>query len=380
MTEQLTAVLMEHTFIMGLFMDAKMQLETQREYQAAIAEAHRDYHPSDTMCRVGSFVKSVAASEARAAFNKEAMNAALNETYLNSKNRSASQGYALDIQQRLQQFREKYCNPRDNNDGLNAMCDHDQRYNAYAVPGDAIPTGTGVPSMAGAILPIPIPGMPPPPHPYQRMNKDIDYPRTADFPLTLDVDFTDATLTEDEEDILALARNLYWHEAGEPAPESPLAMERGHRYVDQRSNLAMQNVAHNTFLEIASMKSRSNPAFGANSGGNFMKSLLREFGMQDPEIHQLLGEYPSYYAQMEILTKKMFQNPDFYTNLYDKPANVERIGASLAAIQLMQQRDFLDSRQRMEMLNSLILENALDKDFIIINAQLGSMASRSGDK
>lgn len=379
MTAQLTTVLMNHTFIMGKFMDAKMQLQTQRLYQEKIAEAHRDYHPSDTMCRVGSFVKSVATTEARATMNKAAFNTTLNQVYENAKNRSSSEGYAQDIKARLLQFRRVYCNPRESDNGLNAMCDHDQRYTSTSVVGDAFPTGIGVPSMSSGLIGIIIPGVPTPPHPYHRMNKDIDYTRTADLPMTLDVDFTDSRLTDDEEDIYALARNLYWADAGTPAPERELAMEKSSRYIDQRSYLAKQNVAHNTFIEIASMKARSNPVFGDNSGWNFMKSMMREFGLTDPEIHAYIGDFPSYHAQMEVLTKKMFQNPDFYTNLYDKPANVERINAALTAVQLMQQRDFLESRQRSEILNSLILEEALTDDFKNANAALTKAAGRVGD-
>ena len=62
---------------------------------------------------------------------------------------------------------------------------------------------------------------------------------------------------------------------------------------------------------------------------------------------------------MEILTKKIYQNPDFYTNLYDKPANVERKGVALQAIGLMQKFDLFKSNLRSEASLSVLLELAV---------------------
>ena len=65
---------------------------------------------------------------------------------------------------------------------------------------------------------------------------------------------------------------------------------------------------------------------------------------------------------MEFLTRKMYQNPNFYTNLYDKPTNVKRIGAAMKAIKLMQDRDIQAALQRREMLMSMMLELKLRKE------------------
>jgi hypothetical protein len=59
---------------------------------------------------------------------------------------------------------------------------------------------------------------------------------------------------------------------------------------------------------------------------------------------------------MEVLTKKMYQNPTFYTNLIDKPANIKRMRAAMRAIKLMQDRDIASAIQRREMLMSMMLE------------------------
>ena len=64
----------------------------------------------------------------------------------------------------------------------------------------------------------------------------------------------------------------------------------------------------------------------------------------------------SYYAQMEILAKRIYQRPEFYTELYDKPANVKRKAAALQGISMMLERDIYDSYLRSEAIMSLILE------------------------
>lgn len=111
-----------------------------------------------------------------------------------------------------------------------------------------------------------------------------------------------------------------------------------------------------------------------------MKAMLREFGIQDrnasgstdDEIHAMLGVRPSYYAQMEVLTKKIYQTPDFYTNLYDKPVNVERIGVAMDAISIMNQRDRYESLLRREMLTAMLVEDALAPHVEDVNARIFS--------
>ena len=90
-----------------------------------------------------------------------------------------------------------------------------------------------------------------------------------------------------------------------------------------------------------------------------MEHILTELGVPATEALDMLGENPSYYAQMEILTKKIYQNPDFYTNLYDTPANVERKTVALQAIKLIQKFDMLKSYLRGEATVSVLLELAV---------------------
>ena len=79
----------------------------------------------------------------------------------------------------------------------------------------------------------------------------------------------------------------------------------------------------------------------------------------------------SYDGIMEVLTKKIYQDPAFYINLYDNPENVMRQKASIKAIQLMQGWDIVKALHRREMLLAMILELKLRKQqrFVEINTK-----------
>jgi hypothetical protein len=305
-------------------------------------------------------------------FNKQALNNIMMEGYGGIKNRSTSDAsaYALDIEARIRQFRWVYCDPRDNNDGLAFLCEHDQDQNSSNSTPGAAPVSP-LPPIGGSYAGGGIGAHTPTPASNERKNKDIDFTRLLGNPLTLKIDFTDAVKTNDEEDVLALARNIYWPKAINPALSEGLST-RTTEYMEARRLFAMRNVAHNSFINLAAMKSETDMGLGSASGWNFMKSLMRDFGLSDAEIHRMLGDYPSYYAQMEVLTKKMYQSPDFFTNLYDKPVNVERIGAALDAIKIMQERDMHLSRQRSEMLTSVMVETELRPQIQNINGQIAA--------
>jgi len=107
------------------------------------------------------------------------------------------------------------------------------------------------------------------------------------------------------------------------------------------------------------MKTASSGALGVQSGPAYMKALFVDFGLSEGDIRDILGDNPSYWAQMDVLTKKMYQDPKFYTNLYDKPANVSRMNASMQAIGLMHYRDRYNSQLRQELLISQMVESRL---------------------
>lgn len=330
MTLQLSAVLAKQTQIIGTFFDASIQLATQRKLQELQARAHKDYHPSEQMCRVGSYMRSIAHTQSKAELEKTALNKYLIEAYTGVKNAATSQGSSFYEASKFQNYVEKYCDSADNGGATSALCN-----------------GSGVSNMDGR-------------------NKDIDYTRLVEVPLTLNINYTDGSLVDDEADVLALARYLYFPSAFHTPKKGGVENDIRPHY-DSRSYAAKMAVAHNSFVNIIGLKAAA--ASTEDSGWSYMKAmLLSDFDLSESDINKMLGEDPSYYAQMEILTKKIYQNPNFYINLYDKPANVKRIGAALDAIMLMSERDRYESMLRREMLSALMLEDALQEDVEEINS------------
>ncbi len=377
MVRELSAVMSMQTFMIGTFFDARIQLTTQRKIQELQARAHKDYHPSEQMCRIGTFVRSIAHTESKSELDKKALNRILLNQYLGMQNSVSAGTETVNNAAQTQAFNQKYCDPKDAGGALASVCQ------------DA-DIGTAV-NIA-------------------RKNKDIDYARTLALPLTLEIDFTDTATTNDEEDIIALSKNLYFPNAFRYSDGGTINSSIEPHY-DSRSFASKMSVAHSTFVNIVGMKASapegqpttatatapppgrlgtgstseetggqitpattSRPAptvLAEDSGWAYMKAMMREFGItSDAEIDQILGERPSYYAQMEVLTKKIYQHPNFYTNLYDKPANVKRIGASIDAITVMNQRDRFESLLRHEMLSAVLLEEELRRSAEEVNAQI----------
>ncbi|MFK7838990.1 MAG: hypothetical protein AB8B83_01555 [Bdellovibrionales bacterium] len=388
MADQLTAVAVKQTEIVGGFFDAKHQMETQQTLQRITAQAHKNYHPEVGMCEFGSAIKSLAASERQGEVNAVIMAQRSMDRALGNANTAGASGKLSDSRSRLKQFREVYCNVKDNNSGLDFMCEHDQDQSFAA--GDI---GNPAPGGVGGVDP-------------KRFNKDIDFARTLDAPWTLDVNLTDGStdVTADEQDIFALAANLYSRDVftrpqGEDLTSDGTTLtplQQG--YMDARAVIAKRSVAEDSYNALVGMKSS-----GTEGSRDFLEAILTELGIDDDpatpvnvhvgdssgsprtfptedmsQLDALLGDMPSspgtvnpsYYAQMEILTKKIYQNPDFYTNLYTTPANVERKGVALQAIGLMQKFDMLKSHLRTEATQSVLLELSIVELQKIIEEQV----------
>lgn len=314
MTEQFSAVMIQQVEIIGALFDAKFQLETQTLLQTMEAEAHKAYKPDVGVCIIGTTVRSLAASESKARANARILSEALMKREILSENSVGAIGYQGDKLDRLAHFKNLYCDSNDNNESLSAIC---------TVNGNNL-----------------------------RANNDLNFGRLIDKRLTLDVDFTDTDLTEDEEDILALSKNLFSHRVFRRIPPESLAREYPKKeFQAMRSLIAMRGVARNSWGHLVGMKTPGTPG-----SANFIRTIASQLGVPAGELDQFIGQNPSYFAQMEIITKKLFQDPDFYTNLYTSPANVDRIGVSLQALQLMQNRDRFESALRREMLISMLLE------------------------
>lgn len=337
MTEQLSAVAMQQMLVMGTIFDAKHQLETQRIFQNLHAQAHKDYSVSEGMCEFGTGMKSLAASDRNMEFSQSVIASRGLQRQLMSGDNIAGKGMDFDAQARLEQFKAVYCNPKDNGD-LSAMCDQ------------------------GGIK--------------ERYNKDIDFVHTLDTRETLTVDFTpdgdkdhkDRGVTEDEEDIFALSANLYGNALAPLVPPiflqppSPSgSTQLADNYFEIRALAAKRAVAQNSFAAIAAMKAQGPKQENGDKSEvqPYLEAILLEMGIPQEDITKMLGDRPSYYAQMEVLTRKLYQEPVFYAQLYDKPANVARKDVAMRAIGSIQKRDMFKSMLRSEAIMSVWLETEL---------------------
>lgn len=323
MTEQMTTVSMYQMQILGSFLDAKHQIETQRLFSELSAQAMKDYTPSDSLCTIGSAARSMGQADFNGTLTRNLMQKWSRNRQLLNANSNASEGKKEDREGRLAQFLLNYCDVNDDNLGLATIC------NAAVTQ--------------------------------ERKNKDVDYGYTISQPWTLNINFGDTTITNDEEDVLALAANLYSHDVFDYfgktlLQDSPVNQQL---YLDLRSIVAKRSIAEQSFQAIAAMKASGTSA--AAGTADYLRAVMRQLGIaSDAEVDALIGENPSYYAQMEILTKKLFQTPDFFVDLYEKPANAARKGAALEALNLIQENDIFNSALRSEQMMGVLLELRLE--------------------
>ncbi len=346
MTEQMSAVGMHQVFIFGTFLDAKQQLETQRLFQELQFEAQRDYQPSEEFCWFGTNVRSMAATEALGRYSAAALNSMQMKRQLGTSGSSAAESRDQEKADRWEKFRAVYCDIDDNNridgtagTGLQAVC-------------------TGGP---------------------KRVNNDIDYTRVIEEPRSFQLWFDDPELLPDEEDIIAMSNNLYGHDVlTRQADDQYLKEEKyQHLYLALRSVAAKRSVAQNSFNSIVALKSGGSwGSWHEPRTRDFLAAVMVELGLGPDEALEFIGPEPSYYAQLEVLAKKIYQNPDFYAGLYDSPANIERKGVALKAIELMLDRAIYESQLRQEMATSVLLSSKLRPAIREVNKNLSGSADK----
>lgn len=310
------------TVMYGVFLDVQNLMTAQRAIQELSSDSIKNYTVSDTICKFGTLSRSLALSESKAKTNQLILAKRSMDRQLGQFNTSSAEGDDQDKDLRLAQFRADYCDPKDFGGGMKVLCN-----------------GTSTDA---------------------RQNIDINYTRSVDAKNSLDVDFTDATVTNDEKDIIALANNLYAHQVfnriGARSVKESGSTDTQATYLDQRAVVAKRSVAENTFNEIVGEKSA-----GSTGSKAYMVQVLEALGLNNASAQKYLGAAPSYDAQMEVLTKKLYQDPAFYASLMDSPANVNRQYAALQSFGLMQKRDIFETVSRSEILMSLLLEMEIAK-------------------
>ncbi len=343
MTSQFTANMMLQVEAIGAFFDAKHQLETQRLFQHLTAKAHKDYHPSEELCVIGTNTRSLTHSERKTNLVHTTLANRMMQRQLSQGTALSTTGEESDRLSRLRKVLDTYCRPTDNGGFLNILCKATKK---------------------------------------ERMNMDVDYTSAMENKLTLNLNFSDgkeSDVTEDEENILSLGTNLFAHDVIKKIPignlgKSPQDIyDMAYYYLDYRAIAAKRGVAQNSFAAIAALKAEGDES--ENATGPFLKAILTEAGVNPNDIEKRLGKNPSYFAQMEVMTKDIYQNPQFYSDLYDKPVNIERKSAALQAIELMQDRDIYQSLMRSEAVLATLVETLLAKEHERISGKLQNMSS-----
>ena len=352
MAEQLTAVGMHQMLIIGSFMDAQNQLDTFLLFQKKSAEAHRKYHPSVEMCSFGTMTRSLADAQRTSEFTASVLAKRALDRNIGLEFTGAGAGRADDRNFRIKQFIKLYCDSSDNLQGLSKMC--------KTAPADP-----------------------------KRINNDISFGRMVDHPRTINVDFAQtgtALEAATEEDIIALASNIYGHDVFDRHLLRAASAEGANdEYIHLRSIITKRAVAENSFNAIVGLKSKPPvPAGEEQSATAYMKTVLKELGVtSDSDMQTVFGSMgdvmemrPSYYAQLELLTQRLYQNPSFYAALYDKPANVERKNVVLQAMGLMLDRNSFKSELRAESIMSVWLETELLREQEKIQTLIGGQSQR----
>jgi hypothetical protein len=375
MTAQLVAGGTYTIGMIGAMLDGMQTLDVQREMQRLQTIAIKDYMPGENLCRFGTLSRSLGASDA----TKQVTAITLNDLLLRRQtgNSYRIEPFAdMDRISRLINLRTLYCNPGDN-DKTPAACNCD------------VTAGT----CTAGIGPLP-----------SRFNRDLDFARLLATRLTLDINFSDYNqgtpansqkggLTADEQDLIGFLYNVSAPSAFDRYAQNDFSNKShtaANSMMNERNIFALRSLVRNSLAQQIAKKVPGNPA-----SRTYMINALRELGATDTEARRILQTEglnldrpgnaasgtvinPSYDAQMEVLTKKLYQSPNFYVNLVDKPTNIIRQQAAMKAIGLMQRRDIFETLLRREILLAALVELKTREETEAANARVKNAQANSG--
>ncbi len=321
----------------GAMLDGKLINDRILDMQVLSAKSAQRHMPSKAMCKFASLSKSMAQADQRAKMVHDVLGEfSLRRVLGQAETIGATE--TKDIAGRLRATLENHCGPNEFGGEVTAIC----------------PIGPGSPTTT----------------PYTA--KDINFTNAIDVPDTINIGLDSAIIginTEDETaNVMAMKTMLYNHQAAPRIGKKDLQNNysgQQSRYLDWRGTVAKRTVAENSFDAIIGMKAASGVAVKEE-----YKLQLESLGMSAAESEAIAKTAPSYWAQMEHLTKKLYQNTNFFVNLYDGPDNVLRQSASMDAISLMQMRDYYNSLIRSEMALSILLDTEVGKEIGALNNAL----------
>lgn len=324
--DEMRNILLLRFAAIGAFIDASILNDTLREVEVLTTDTLKSYAPSDQICRFGTLSRALAGSESKVDTDRLVLSEVGLAKNLGKANTISAAGRGEEFQARLRVFADKFCDLKDNETGMSGLC----------------PSAT--------------------PSKDTDLNRDVDYARLLANGVTINADMTDNNNTKDEASLFTLGHFLYGHK--QPLKRSSVTSFNEtpgslNAYNDYRSIVARRAAAQNTYNTLAAMKM-------AGSGGSetYMRQVLKQIGISGNAADRYLGATEtgdpvansSYNAQMNLLTKQIYQDPAFYANLMESRTNVKRTSASLQALGLMQGRDIYKSMARSEMLAAILVE------------------------
>mgnify|MGYP001608645630 CR=1 FL=1 len=214
LTDTVRNAIMINAFSFGAAMDGQNLMNTMRAVEESKVETAKNYAPSESICKFGTLSRSLALSESKARTTQIVLAEKSQDRQLGHKNFASQNGSQGDFNARIARFKENFCDPADFASAMTAVCS----------------------ASAGKDT---------------RQNNDVNFTRAVDTKKTIKVDFTDTILTDDEEDVMALATNLYSHQVFDRINVAELAStdaeDSQSSYLDQRSIVAKRSVAENSF-------------------------------------------------------------------------------------------------------------------------------------
>lgn len=341
MSQQVRQDIVANAEMVVAYLDGVNLMTAIRKISMSEVNTLKDYAPSTAVCKFGTLAGSTSGAEETAKSNKMVFQEMLGNLE-NQRSGTLYSSPASGINATIQEFKDKYCNNVDNGTFLKDYCEGG---------------GDGM------------------------YNRDVDFTRVFEYPWTFQGDFTG--MSGDAKNLLALFKNLSYIPPAFIENEDELQSMDGTKAQDRHALNALRSVANNSYASLAGLKIRS-----GTSRGDFMLKMLQKIGLSEQDSVKVLydrtywdknkpppGAQPSYYAQMEILTKKIFQDPSFYADLYDSPQNVDRQKVAITAISLQQDRDFLESLRRREMLLSALVETRLREAGMTANTTINATNS-----
>lgn len=352
---QMSTQILSFPATIGAMLDADSMQEKILRQQRLTIEAISEQVPSVTMCKYASLTKSLMATERVQLETTRAISIQNQKRLTSHIELAGSENDEVDSTGRYFWFQQRYCNniPNGGDHGglLSSFCDATAQN--------------------------------------RRINADINFTQTLGLPKTIHttlystvpVAYGPFESREQLQNIVALSRNLYGNSSIPPMAAEDLQSDNAndakkYNLLYKRSLQAKRSAAQHSFANYVGLKAATDKPDGTEMEViPSFANLLIELGVDNPNEYfsngtetmstptgntTLAVSSPSYWAQMEILTKTLYQDPSFYANLYDNPANVRRQQAALKAIELMQERDIHDTSLRTENLLALWLSSELD--------------------